>query len=111
MPLSKDGKVYRVKGKEVTLYPISTLAERLSKTLKDTRSTQTIRKWEAKGVLPPATFRIKGKRLYAEEQIKAICKVAKECKIKQGSSIALTNFIERVREELSKVNKELLGID
>ena len=110
MPLSKDGKVYKVKGKEVVLYPISTLAEKLGKALKDTRTTQTVRKWETKGILPPATFRVVGKRLYAEEQIKAICRVAKECKIKQGSSLALTNFSERVREELREVNKKLLDI-
>lgn len=111
MALSKSGKVYKVKGQDVVLYPISVLAERLSKTLKQTRSTQTIRKWEAKGILPPATFRVKDKRLYSDEQIDAICRVAKKCKLRQGSPIELTDFIETVREELRKVNKELFKID
>lgn len=113
MPLSKQGKVYKIKGKDITLYPISVLAERLSKAIKEPRTTQTIRKWELakNGVLPPAIFRVKGKRLYAEEQIETICRVAKECKIKQGSATAMINFSERVKEELIKVNKKLLNIE
>lgn len=109
MPVDKSGKFYSVKGQEKKLFPISVLAERLSKALKDERTTQTIRKWEKSKIIPPATFRIGGKRLYAEEQIEAICRVAKECNIKQGYSLHLTNFSVRVWEELRIVNRKLLG--
>lgn len=107
----KNGRPFKVKGKKVLLYPISTLASELTRVLKENRTTQTIRKWEVKGVLPNATFRFKGKRFYAEEQIRTICKVAKECNIKQGASLTLTNFSIRVKEELAEVNKELLGLN
>jgi DNA-binding transcriptional MerR regulator len=109
MPVSQEGKEHVVNGKKIMLYPISVLAERLSKALGDERTTQTIRKWETNKIIPPATFRNGDKRLYAKEQIDVICKIAKECGIKQGYSLSLTNFSVRVWEEMRKVNRKLLG--
>ena len=85
MPMSPKGKVLNINGRDITLYPISVLAQRLTKALKDERTTQTLRKWEVKGVIPPAIFRAGQKRLYAKEQIDCICKIAKECNIRQVS--------------------------
>jgi DNA-binding transcriptional MerR regulator len=108
MPLDIDGKDYTIKGLgNIKLFPIA----KLSQALTDAdipRDTQTIRKWELSGVLPKAIFRKGGKRLYSTEQIKCIVKVAKECNIKRGLSIEQTEFITRVAEELSKINKKYI---
>lgn len=104
MPLKQVGKVYKVNGQEIVLYPIGKLVEELKKA-GYTRESQTIRKWENSGVVPPALFRVGGKRLYSEEQIQAYVDVAKECDIRQGLSISSTDFSERLWEELNEVNK------
>lgn len=109
MPLLTNGKEYVIKGKKMTLYPISYLAQQLSSELEDERTTQTIRKWERAGVIPPAIFRVGGKRLYHKKQIQVICKCAKEAEIKQGLSLALTDFSLNVWEQMVEVNKKLLG--
>lgn len=109
MPILPEGKKYTFNGKQVTLYPISVLAKNLSEALGDERTTQTIRKWEVQGIIPPAIFRAGQKRLYTREQIDAICKIAKECNIRQGVSLSLTSFSVRVYAELKEINKKLLG--
>lgn len=108
MPLKLDGKEYTIKGKRMKLYPISYLAKELSKALGDTRTTQTIRKWERSGVIPPAIFRVGGKRLYHKKQINTICKCADEAGIRQGVSLSMTDFSKEVWEQMKKVNKDLL---
>jgi DNA-binding transcriptional MerR regulator len=109
MPILPKGKTYNINGKDMTLYPISVLAKSLSEAIGDERTTQTVRKWEVQGIIPPAIFRVGQKRLYAREQIDAICKIAKDCNIRQGVSLTLTNFSVRVYQELKIVNKKLLG--
>lgn len=109
MPISQTGIKKTVNGKELTLYPISVLADRLSMTLESPRTTQTIRKWELNGVIPPAIFRVGNKRLYTMEQIDCICRVAEECDIRQGASLGLTQFSLKLFEELRKVNREILN--
>src|SRR5699024_10743621 len=104
MPLKQGGKVYRVNGEEIVLYPIGKVVEEMKKA-GYTRDAQTIRKWETAGVTPPALFRIGGKRLYSEEQIDAYVNVAIECDIRQGVSIAKSDFSERIWEELGEVNQ------
>lgn len=108
MPLSKDGKVIKVHGVQIRVYPIATLAEKLSEALGSERTTQTVRKWEKKGVTPPALFRVAGKRMYSMEQIKCICKVAKEEDIKQGCSVSMAKFSNRVIEELKQINSDFV---
>lgn len=104
MPLLIEGKDYIIKGiGRIKLYPIA----KLSQALTDAdipRDTQTIRKWEVKGVVPKAIFRSGQKRLFSKEQIECIVRVAVECNIKRGSSIQNTEFIQRVWEELDKIN-------
>jgi len=106
MPLAIDGKNYTIPGiGNIHLFPIA----KVSQALTDAdipRDTQTLRKWELKGVLPKAIFRKGQKRLYSMEQIKCIVRIAKECNIKRGLSIEQTNFIQRVWEELSNINKK-----
>lgn len=109
MPILPEGKEYNINGKKHMLYPISVLAKSLSDALGDERTTQTIRKWEVQGIIPPAIFRVGQKRLYAQEQIDIICNIAKECNIRQGVSLSLTNFSVRVFEEMRAINRKLLG--
>lgn len=109
MPLKQEGKVVRVQGIDIRLYPVSKLASELSKALGCTRTTQTVRKWEVKGVLPPAMFRIANNRMYSMEQIKLICKIAKEEQIKQGCSESMARFSERASAELRKINKNFMA--
>ena len=99
------GKEFRLGNDTIMLYPISFLAEALSKALESPRTTQTIRKWETKGIIPKALFRNAGVRLYSKRQIDIICRVAKECDIKQGLSLEESNFKNRVHKEIGEINK------
>ena len=86
-------------GKKTTLYNIGVLAEALG------RTSQTIRKWEIWGVIPPTPFKTKeGKRLYSKEHIDAIVKCAESSHIMQGSNISSTVFAKKVYKEFQKVN-------
>lgn len=99
--MPRPGKVIQIKGEEVELYYISTLAEMLG------RSPQTIRKWEIAGIIPDCLFRDKfGRRMYTAEQIKAIVETAENCNVRIGYSIANTNFTPRVVKALNEVNKK-----
>lgn len=111
MPANTDGKLYKINEKDVKLFPISILAQKLGKALKDSRTTQTIRKWEVKGVIPPAIFRNGQKRLYSMEQIDCICRVAKEENIRQGYSLSMTQFSLRVWEEMRIINRKYVVKD
>ena len=108
MPLKPEGKKYTINGKKVILYPVGRLVEELAK-VGYYRDAQTIRKWEQLGVTPPATFRVGGKRLYSWEQIEAFCEVAKECNIRQGASIAMTDFPQKIWERLKEVNEKFFA--
>ena len=90
-----------VNGEEIKLYYIRELANALG------RTTQTVRKWEIAGVIPNSCFRDPtNKRLYTKEQIDIITKIAEECYIKQGSSIAGTSFSKKVHKSLEEHNKK-----
>lgn len=78
----KHQKTYIVSGKELELYSIGALCERLE------REGQTIKKWEKSGIIPPAQFRSKtGRRLYTKAQIEAIVDTVERFNIRQGSLI------------------------
>lgn len=97
--MAKDFKLKN--GVVVTLYPISTLAEELG------RTSQTIRKWEVAGVLPRPIFKDKnGRRMYSQEQIDTIVRVAEECNIRQGYSVSNTSFPSKVHQALEELNKK-----
>lgn len=108
IPLKPTGKKYNLNGKEIVLYPVAKLVEELEK-CGHPRDSQTIRKWEKLGVTPPAKFRHRDKRLYSIEQINAFCEVAVECNIRQGFSIGMTDFSEKIHERLEEVNSKLLS--
>jgi DNA-binding transcriptional MerR regulator len=108
MPLALDGKVYDIPNVgKVKLYPISKVAQALTDA-GIPRDTQTVRKWEVRGVIPRALFRFGGKRLYSKEQIDTIVRVAVECNLRQGLSIAETDFINEVWEAMEKVNAKYI---
>lgn len=91
------------KGEELDLYYIGTLAEMLG------RTTQTVRKWEVSGILPDSLFRDKlGRRMYTLEQIQTIVECAEQSNVRQGYSVANTNFSPRVYKALEEVNKKYL---
>lgn len=93
--------VTTINGEEVTLYPISKLASELG------RSPQTIRKWEVAGILPQPIFKDKnGRRLYSLEQIEAIVDCAIKSNVRQGYSVANTNFSPKVFKALEEINKK-----
>lgn len=108
MPLSIDGKIYDIPNVgKIRLFPIS----KLSQALTDAgipRDVQTVRKWEVRGVIPRALFRSGHKRLYSQEQIDTIVQVAVECKLRQGASIADTDFINAVWDAMEKLNAKYI---
>lgn len=102
MPVAPK-KTVKIKGKEVELYYISTLAEALG------RTPQTIRKWEIAGFIPDCLFRDKlGRRMYTAEQIKTIVECAEQSNVRQGYSVANTNFSPRVHKAIGELNKKYI---
>ncbi len=92
-----------INGEELDLYYIETLANELG------RTPQTIRKWEVSGILPNPIFRDKNnRRLYSQEQIDVIVECAIKSNVRQGYSVANTNFSPRVHKALEEVNKKYL---
>lgn len=90
-----------INDEEVNLFYIERLASELG------RTPQTIRKWEVSGILPKPIFRDKlGRRLYSQEQIDVIVACAEKSNVRQGYSVANTNFSVRVHDALNKLNKE-----
>lgn len=68
-------------GKTTTLYNIGYLAEQVG------RTSQTIRRWEISGIIPPTPFRQQGKRLYSKEHVEAVVKYAEKYRITLGNPI------------------------
>lgn len=87
-----------ITGRKTTLYNIGVVAEAIG------RTSQTIRKWEVGGVIPPTPFKQKGKRLYSKEHIDAIVKCAESSHIMQGSQVSQTAFSKKLYREFQKVN-------
>ena len=103
MPVSST-KTVNVNGLEVELFYINTLAEALG------RTPQTIRKWEVSGILPDCLFRDKLKRrMYSAEQVAVIVECAEKSHVRQGYSVANTNFAPRVKEALATLNKKYIS--
>ncbi len=97
-------KVYDINGVEVVMYTIGDLAQELG------RESQTIRKWEMNGVIPPTRFRDRtNKRLYPEKLVKMIKQISEEEGVTQGVSFEATNFSARVAKAFKEVEAELLG--
>ena len=88
----------------INLFYIERLASELG------RTPQTIRKWDVSGILPKPIFRDKlGRRLYSLEQIDTIVECAEKSNVRQGYSVANTNFSVRVHNALNELNAKYLG--
>lgn len=97
-------QVVTLNGEELELFYIERLATELG------RTPQTIRKWEISGILPKPLFRDKqGRRLYTLEQIDVIVECAEKSNLRQGYSVANTNFSNRVFKALDELNKKYTG--
>ena len=86
MPVANKQTV-TINGEELELFYVDRLASELG------RTPQTIRKWEVSGILPKPIFKDKNnRRLYSQEQIDAIVECAEKSNVRQGYSVANTNF-------------------
>ena len=92
-------------GEAVKLYSIAFLADALG------RTTRCIRKWEISGILPPTPFRYSNTywRLYTQEQIDIIVRLAEKYKLKDGISFRKTNFSSSCFKAFEKLEKKYLG--
>lgn len=96
-------KVYDINGVDVEMYSIGELAKELG------RESQTIRKWEIGGIIPPTRFRDNAKRrLYPLQIVKGMKMIVDEEDITQGVSFETTDFTKRVEKLFREVEKELL---
>lgn len=112
-PVAKDplggvtGKTFTIGGKPVELFTISQVAELLR------RRPVTIRKWEEKGVIPPATYAKPGankdprgrRRLYSRGQVLALVTLADAEGILYNphAQISQTNFKAKVWAEFKRL--------
>lgn len=98
MPVASKQTV-TINGEELELFYVDRLASELG------RTPQTIRKWEVSGILPKPIFKDKNnRRLYSQEQIDAIVECAEKSNVRQGYSVANTNFSVRVFKALNEIN-------
>lgn len=102
--MSLVSQTIEINGEQIDLFYIDRLASELG------RTPQTIRKWEVSGILPRPIFKDKvGRRLYSTEQIETIVECAIKSNIRQGYSVANTNFSVRVHKAIEDLNKKYLG--
>jgi hypothetical protein len=103
----RKGKEFTIGGKPVELFTISQLAYFLN------RKPVTIRKWEEKGVVPPATFAKPGaggdprgrRRLYSRAQVEAMVTIAEAEGILNNphAQIGQTQFKAKVWAEFKRL--------
>lgn len=105
LPWGKSIEYTSPTGVKTTLYNIGTLAEALG------RTSQTIRKWEIGGVIPPTPFKQNGQRLYSAEHISALVRGAEKSKIKHGSAISQTAFTQRAFKDFEEINDRLFNTE
>jgi len=93
----KAAKVYMVGNKKVALYSIGVLANAID------RQQQTVRKWEKRGVIPPAQYRSEtGRRLYTKQQVDIVKRLVNKYGIKQGQKIP-DAFIDEIYREFKDI--------
>jgi hypothetical protein len=101
-------RVYTVGGKDVEFFTIGQLAMALN------RSSVTVRRWEEKGVIPSALFRVPSKsklgkhRLYTRAQVEGIVRIAQEEGLLHSNyqGIRKTRFTEKVTALFAKLAAE-----
>ena len=91
-------------GYETTLYNSAVAGRAIG------RSTQTMTKWEIAGTIPATPFRVGGKRMYCEEQIKILMDCAENARISQGRKISQTNFSSQVQKNWNELFREIFGV-
>ena len=84
---------------EITVYSVADLGRQIN------RTAQTIRKWELDGIIPEAKRDQVGRRIYSEEQVKAIVDTVLEYRFQTGQNIRETGFPEAVRAALREVEE------
>ncbi len=84
-------------GVETTLYNIGTVAEAIG------RTSQTVRKWEISGVIPPTPFKQGSKRMYSKEHIDCLVRNVEKYHVTMGMKISKA-FSKRVYDEFQKIN-------
>lgn len=90
-------------GVKVKLYNIAVVADAIG------RTSQTIRKWEVSGVIPPTPFKdSNGCRLYTSAQISSIVKSAERSRLKQGKPMKNLKFSDRVYKDFEVLNAHYL---
>lgn len=84
-------------GKETTLYNIGYLAEAIG------RTSQTVRKWEVAGTLPPTPFKQGNKRLYSKEHVEVVVKGVEKYQVTMGMQLS-THFKKYLYREFQRLN-------
>lgn len=91
-------------GIKTTLHPIGALATSLG------RQPTTIRAWEVAGIIPRTPFTDKRKRrMYAQEHINLLVELAEKHRIRTGSRIADTAFVNEVFKGFEEINTKFFG--
>lgn len=105
----RGGKEFLVNGQRVKLYPVGALASFLN------RKPGTMRKWENEGIIPNATYVLPSdsvngqRRLYTEEQIRGLRRIAEEEGILEPSAGGKWSAVEttQFRSRALQLFKEL----
>lgn len=109
----KKPRYYNIAGVKTEFFTAANLAEALG------RKTATIRKWETDGVIPKATFQTPStssngrRRLYTRGQVEGIVQIAREEKMLEQTSKAIsiksTKFSARVLDLFKRLASEGKG--
>ena len=95
-------ELMEVKGKRIAFYSIGEFASMID------RDSQTIRKWEYGGVLPPTVFKRRtGVRIYPEPVVMEVKKLCKKYKLRQGKPMA-KEFSVEATEKIKEITAEIL---
>lgn len=101
LPVSASKTVSLPSGDKLELFYISKLAEALG------RTPQTVRRWEIAKIIPPTIFKDRfGKRLYSQEQIDVLVRVAEECGIVAGKAFSHTSFVKDATEAFNVLHRK-----
>lgn len=84
-------------GVQTVLYNIGAVAEAIG------RTSQTVRKWEVAGTIPPTPFKQGRKRLYSKEHIDALVECVEKYHITMGTQIS-PEFSRAIYREFNRLN-------
>ena len=72
------------------------------------RTSQTVRKWEVAGIIPPSPFKQGNKRLYAQEHVDILVEGVEKYHVCMGQAIS-PYFKRFVYKEFQKINDKFFG--